>query len=125
MNAADRREEALASQTLRFYDSNAQLYADQTRAIDLTHLYKPFLANVPNAGRILDYWLRGRPRSKALLRILVLRQLVSIHRKNLRPWRVNTQDAKFSFLAFKTSKQTENLMGSGPVPRWSTFLNIN
>ena len=54
MNPADRGDRALACQTLRFYDSNAQLYADKTRAIDLAHLYKPFLESIPNSGRILD-----------------------------------------------------------------------
>lgn len=54
MHAADKSEDALACQTLRFYDSNAQLYAEQTRGIDLAHLYKPFLATIPRGGRILD-----------------------------------------------------------------------
>lgn len=54
MHATDQSEDALACQTLRFYDTNAELYAEQTRGIDLAHLYKPFLSTLPIGGRILD-----------------------------------------------------------------------
>ena len=54
MHATDQSEGALACQTLRFYDTNAEVYAEQTRGIDLAHLYKPFLSALPPGSRILD-----------------------------------------------------------------------
>lgn len=54
MHADDKSEEAHACQTLRFYDINAELYAKQTRGIDLAHLYRPFLTKIPRGGKILD-----------------------------------------------------------------------
>jgi SAM-dependent methyltransferase len=54
MHAADKSEHDLACQTLLFYETNAQLYAEQTRGIDLAHLYQPFLSAVSRGGKILD-----------------------------------------------------------------------
>ena len=54
MHAADKSEQDLACQTLLFYETNAQSYAEQTRGIDLAHLYAPFLTAVPEGGKILD-----------------------------------------------------------------------
>lgn len=54
MHASDDSEDTIAYQTLRFYETNAEVYAEQTRGIDLAHLYKPFLKCIPRGGRILD-----------------------------------------------------------------------
>lgn len=54
MHASDDSEHAFACQTLRFYEENAETYAEQTRAIDLAHLYKPFFKYIPRGGKILD-----------------------------------------------------------------------
>jgi len=59
MQAAKKSEDDLAFQTLHFYESNAQLYAEQTRGTDLAHLYKPFLASIPKGGKILDVGCGG------------------------------------------------------------------
>ena len=54
MQSTDESDDALACQTLLFYETNAQLYAEQTRGIGLAHLYAPFLNTVPKGGKILD-----------------------------------------------------------------------
>lgn len=54
MHASDNSEDAFACQTLRFYEENAQTYAEQTRAIELAHLYQPFFKYIPKGGKILD-----------------------------------------------------------------------
>lgn len=54
MHASDDSDDAFACQTLHFYETNAEIYAEQTRGIDLAHLYKPFLKYIPRGGRILD-----------------------------------------------------------------------
>lgn len=54
MQASDKSDHDLACQTLLFYETNAQLYAEQTRGIDLSHLYEPFLTAVTKGGKILD-----------------------------------------------------------------------
>lgn len=54
MHAADKSDYSLAHHTLNFYNTNAELYAEWTRGIDLAHLYQPFLTNIPRNGKILD-----------------------------------------------------------------------
>lgn len=54
MQAPDKSDHDLACQTLLFYETNAQLYAEHTRGIDLAHLYEPFLTAVGKGGKILD-----------------------------------------------------------------------
>lgn len=40
--------------TIQYYDDHAEDYARSTVDVDMSSLYKPFLAMVPNCGRILD-----------------------------------------------------------------------
>lgn len=54
MRATDQSDDALALQTLLFYETQAELYAAQTRGINLAHLYEPFLTAVTKGGKILD-----------------------------------------------------------------------
>jgi SAM-dependent methyltransferase len=54
MQATDKSDDALACQTLLFYETHAEHYAEQTRAIELDHLYEPFLTAVAKDGKILD-----------------------------------------------------------------------
>ncbi len=39
---------------LAYYEANAEAYAKQTRHVDLSHLYEPFIALLPRRARILD-----------------------------------------------------------------------
>jgi SAM-dependent methyltransferase len=40
--------------TVRYYDDNAEAFVQRTGGIDMSDLYEPFLALVPDGGRILD-----------------------------------------------------------------------
>lgn len=42
------------SETLAYYDANAQEFIDRTVNVSMDHLYEPFLALIPPQGRILD-----------------------------------------------------------------------
>ena len=38
----------------QYYNENAQLFIENTGSLDLSEHYKPFLANIPDGGHILD-----------------------------------------------------------------------
>ena len=40
--------------TVRYYDRNSRAFVDRSRALDMTSLYRPFLALIPPGGHILD-----------------------------------------------------------------------
>lgn len=53
--------------TTRWYDDNAEGFAERTRTLDLRHLYETFLAHVPPNGAVLDAGCGSGRDSKAFL----------------------------------------------------------
>ncbi len=53
--------------TTRWYDDNAEGFAERTRTLDLSHLYDKFLAHVTPNGAILDAGCGSGRDSKAFL----------------------------------------------------------
>ena len=44
----------MINNTLDFYNNNSKSYIESTLSIDMSHLYKDFLKNIPKDGHILD-----------------------------------------------------------------------
>jgi SAM-dependent methyltransferase len=49
-----RRHSDPVERTLDYYDSHAEEFLERTATVSIEHLYEPFLALVPQGGRILD-----------------------------------------------------------------------
>jgi SAM-dependent methyltransferase len=54
--------------TLAYYDRHATEFCGRTRDVDMTDLYAPFLARIPQGGRILDVGCGSGRDSAAFLR---------------------------------------------------------
>ncbi len=44
----------MKNKTLDFYNNNSKSYIESTLSVDMSHLYKGFLNNIPQGGSILD-----------------------------------------------------------------------
>jgi ubiquinone/menaquinone biosynthesis C-methylase UbiE len=51
---ASKATEPIESSTIRYYDSNADAYANKTSFLDLSDFYKRFSKHIPRGARILD-----------------------------------------------------------------------